>query len=331
MSHSSEVLPYSERSILVLGGSSGIGLEAVAEFRRLGAANVYIGTRSVDNYIGALTILERRKKVDVSKGIEPFIADVTDKAQIEVAAQAAKEQGLLTDVIFSQAGGMEGFTDELFSHHIDPIVDDYTLNTPLEELDQEKQAIVRERLAAMRTDLAVWTEEALPNAVAVNYQGTFDTIDTLANTFPDGFTGVFINSTWGHLSGTPGVEIPLLYRPVDLSKAMVRDRLLHDAARLVYQGIPMVELVASLVKDTKVGKMFNDFLLNLMTKEQREAVTGSAIHARDVVTATQSVLESNILEWQTIPRVLYVYAKDGILVTSEELELSAMYTTPYLF
>lgn len=331
MSRSSETLPYSERSILVLGGSSGIGLEAVAHFRGLGA-KVYIGSSRGETYLKALDDLERRRRMDVSSGILPFVADVRNKAQLEQAAVGIKTLGPnLTDVIFSQAGGMESFTEDLFKRHIDPIVDDYTLNTPLEELDQEKQAIVRERLAEMRADLAVWTEEALPNAVAVNYQGTFNAIDILGNRFPDGFTGVFYNSTWGHLSGTPGVEIPLLYRPIDLSKARVRNRLQDDGLKLLNQGIPIVELIASLVNDTKVGKMFNDFLLNIMTKDQREAVTSSSIHTRDVVAATKSALECSVSEWQTLPRILYAYAVKGVPVISEEMELSAMYTQPYLF
>lgn len=326
-----ETIPYSERSILVLGGSGGIGLEAAAYFRGLGA-KVYIGSSRGETYLKALDYLQRRKKMDASSGIFPFVADVRDRKQLEQAASGVKTfSPNLTDVIFSQAGGMESFTEELFRRHIDPTVDDYTLNTPLDELNQEKQAIVRERLAAMRADLAVWTDQALPQAIAVNYQGTFNAIEVLGEHFPDGFTGVFYNSTWGHLSGNPEIEIPLLYRPVDLSKAMVRDRLQQDGLKLFNQGIPMVELVASLVNDTRVGKMFNDFLLNLMSRAQREAIIDSSIRSRDVVEATKNIFESNSLQWAAYPKVLFVYGRDGQVVISDDFELSAMYTQPYLF
>ncbi len=324
---------YEGRSILVLGGSSGIGLEAVAEFKRLGADHVYVGTSNPAHYEDALTkTLQRRKKLDTSTGIHPFVADVTDKMQLATAALAIKRSGVeLTDVIFSQAGGMEGFTEKLFSRHIDPIVDDYTLNTPMDELKPEEQMIVKERLTAMRTDLEVWTDNALPRAIYVNCMGTFNALAVLGETFSNGFRGIFYNSTWGHLSGQDGVEIPLLYRPVDRSKALVRDRLELEGQYLAETGIPMGVVVASLVKDTKVGKMFNDFLLNLMSKEQREAIVNSSIYARDVVRATREMLESSPKEGLSYPQISFVYGRNGQAVVEDHLEMSAMYTIPYLF
>lgn len=323
---------YANRSVLVLGGSSGIGLKAVAEFARLGVANVYVGTRSADNFDKARTYLARREKLDVeSLPITPFYADVTDKMQVTIALQEIKRKGSgITDVIFSQAAGMESYTQKLFSDYMDSITE-YTFNTPIYELPKDKRKVVDEKLEQMRSALAQWTDDAMPHAIAVNYQGTFDAIDALRETFPNGFTGIFYNSTWGKLSGTPGVEIPFMYRPVDHSKAMVRDRLQRDGSQLAKQGIHMAEIVASLVNDTRVGKMFNDFFLNLMDKDQEEAVVSSSIQTRDVVAATKQVLDTDPREWPTHPRVLYVYKKEGKPVVDTSLELSAMYTTPYRF
>ncbi len=326
-----EDTPYSEGSILVLGGSSGIGLKAVAEFRRLGAENIYLGTSKPENFGQALRLLERREKVDVSSGIYPFPADVMDRTQIAQAAGVIKAKGpKLKYVVYSQAGGMEGFTTRLFSDHLDAI-SYYTFDTPIDELEAGDQSVVREKVEDMRRDLAIWTEEALPLAIAVNYQGTLNATEVFCEMFPDGFTGVFYNSTWGKLSGTPGVEIPLIYRPIDLSKAKARDWLQQEGMQLHNSGFHMSELVASLVSDTKVGKMFNDFLLNLMKEEQRVAVKSSSIYSRDVVAATRTILESNPSEWPNYPRVLYVYRQDGKVVTSDSLGLSAMYTMPYPF
>lgn len=327
-----EIIPYTERSILILGGSGGIGLKAVAEFSRLGAANVYIGTRSLENFNKAVEHLTRRERLDTdSLPIRPFHADVTDNSQIAQAAQDIKAKGLgITDVIFSQAGGMEIYMDKLFKDYMNPITE-YTFETPIYELSHDKRIIVEEKLEAMRAALKHWTEDAMPHAVAVNYEGTFNAIEVLGEMFPKGFTGIFYNSTWGELSGTPGIEIPLLYRPVDRSKAMVRDRLKRDAPELAIQGIYMAEVVASLVNDTKVGKMFNDFFINLMNKEQKEAVISSSIQTRDVVIATKQALDTDPLEWPTHPHVLYVYKKEGKPVVDTSLELSTMYTTPYRF
>jgi len=327
-----EKIPYTERSILVLGGSSGIGLKALAEFSRIGAANVYVGTRSLENFNKARDHLAKREKLDVdSLSIHPFHADVTDKTQIAKAAQEIRSKGLgITDVIFSQAGGMETYMKSLFTDYMDPITE-HTFNTPIYELPEDKRRIVEDKLGLMRLALAQWTEDAMAHTVAVNYQGTFHAIDVLGEIFPNGFTGVFYNSTWGELSGVPSIEIPLLYRPVDRSKAMVRDRLKQQGAGLAKQGIHMAEIVASLVNDTKVGKMFNDFFINLMDKEQKDAIVASSIQTQDVVRATKQVLDTDPLKWSTYPHILYVYKKGGQPVVDTSLELSAMYTTPYRF
>lgn len=327
-----EKIPYGERSFLVFGGTGGIGLKVAAEFAGLGAANVHVGTRSLENFNRAKTHLARRERLDVdSLPIHPFYADITDKMQIAQASQGIKQKGIeVTDVIFSQAAGMETFTQKLFADHLNPI-SEHTFQTPIDELPEDKRKIVEEKLGLMREDLKIWTEDAMPYAVAVNYQGTFDAIDVLGETFPKGFTGVFYNSTWGKLSGTPGVEIPLLYRPVNRSKAMVRDHLEQEGQELAKQGIYMAEVVASLVNDTRVGKMFNDFFLNLMYKEQKEAVVSSSIRIQDVVNATKQVLDTNPKGWPTYPYVLYVYKKGGKPVVDTSLELSAMYSTLYRF
>lgn len=327
-----EKIPYTERSILVLGGSGGIGLKAVAEFTRLGVANIYVGTRSLENFDKAIERLAKRERINGNSfTIHPFHADVTDKTQIAKAARVIKEKGLgITDVIFSQAGGMETYMQGLFSNHIDQISED-TFTTPIYELPGDKRRIVEYKLGLMRLDLAQWTEDAMPHAVAVNYEGTFNAIDVLGEIFPKGFTGIFYNSTWGELSGVKGIEMPLLYRPIDRSKAMVRDRLKQEGAELAKQGIHMAEIVASLVNDTKVGKMFNDFFLNLMDKEQKEAIVSSSIQTQDVVSATKQILDTDPLEWSTSPHVLYVYKKGGQSIVNTSLELSAMYTMPYRF
>lgn len=308
---------YEDRSILIFGGSSGIGLKAVAEFARQGAT-VYMGTRMPVNFERAKQQLARREKLNVNNlHIYPFYADVRRKREIEESAQEVGLMGgYLTDVVFCQAGGMDVFTERLFAQHLDPI-SEYTFDIPLEELNRSKRDIVEEKLAAMRRDLATWTAEAMPHAVAVNCQGTFDAIEVLEDTFSGKFKKILVNSTWGYLSGTEGVEIPLLYRPVDRSRAMLRDRLKQ-------KGVVMGVVVASLVTDTQVGKMFNDFFLNLMDPEQRQAVQDSSIQSRDVVQGIKMLLDSE-------PKNLFVYRKNGEVVFADSLELSAMYTHTYRF
>ncbi len=314
---------------IVWGGSNGIGLEAVADFKQQGVPSVYIGATSPKSYAQALDFLQKRKKIDTSTGFFPLVADITKELQLFHAVREIRPLDKIGDkrkvVVFSQAGGMNGYLGQLFEKHIDSIVDNYTFETPIDELSEEKRQVVEEALTIMRSDLEVWTQEAQPEADAVNYQGTFHAIDVMANELNGGFDGIFYNSTWGHLSGTPGLEIPLLYRPIDQSKALVRDRLQREDQQLRNNGIHMTELVASLVNDTRVGKMFNDFLLNLTYKEQREAIRTSSIRARDVVAATRSIYQDD-----NTSRVVFVYREDGKPVISDKLNLSAMYTSPYL-
>lgn len=322
---------YGDRTILVLGGSSGIGRKAVAEFARAGAT-VFVGTRKPENFDWAKQQIARREKLNPdSLIIFPFVADIKNKEQIENAVHDIRRREMaVTDVIFSQAGGMESYTSRLFKEHMDGI-NRYTLSTPIDELPENQRSEVEDKLSTMRQDLQVWTQEAMADAEAVNYHGTFQTMDILHDAFPLGFRAVFLNSTWGDLSGRTGVEIPMMYRPVDRTKAMVRDQLAAESFWFRYPGIHMGVVIASLVNDTNVGKMFNDFFLNLMDPQQREAVRSSSVQCQDVVAAIREVLDSDPNIWPSLPYNLYVYRKGGEVVIAETLELTAMYTQPYRF
>lgn len=319
------------RSILVFGGVSGIGRKVVAESLRAGV-RVYAGALIEEDFNTAIKYWKTREKLDTDNlPVSPFYTDIRDSKQIGQLAKDIKAQGKeLTDVIFSQAGGMEGFIQHLRDKHLDPLTP-YTLSTPIDELPVEEKKIAEDKVAAMKADLEVWTKEAFSSAVAVNFQGTFEAIDVLKNVFPNEFRTIYLNSTWGDLSGTEGVEIPLLYRAVDRSKGLARDKFEEEGQELAKMGIFTSIVIASLVSDTNVGKMFNDFFLNLMDKEQREAVKNSSVKTNDVWTAIRELLESNPNEWLSYPRKLYVYKKDGQVVLENKLELSAMYTHPYRF
>jgi NAD(P)-dependent dehydrogenase (short-subunit alcohol dehydrogenase family) len=322
--------PYNERSILVFGGASGIGLEAVTELKKLGTRNIYIGTSHLENFDKALQILKRNGVSDVSSGIYPFHADVQNKSELQKAAKEVKKIGSLTDVIFSHAGGMEGFTGKLLREYLIPIARD-TGGKSLYDLDKKTQELVKEKMKVMRENIEVWAKESIPHGISINYEGTFNAIDVFGEEFPDGYTGVFYNSTWGKLSGVKDVEIPLLYRPVDVSKGMTRDRLQKEGTQLAQKGIYMSEIVASLVNDTRVGKMFNTLLIPLLLPEQQEAIKASSVTAKDVVTATRKILESDPSVWGNYPEVLYVYTQNKKVIFESKLELSSMYTIPYPF
>lgn len=325
-----ETLPYSERSILVLGGAgaNSIGRAAVDHFHELNTRAIYIGTTQEVNF-------DRVKKDYEEKdlptdNLHPFVADVRDKASLLRATREIKSLGLgLTDVVYSHAGGMDGFLPQLLNQYLRPIRIKMRGASSLYRLDDAIQAEVQAMMVPMYEQIKIWREEAIPHGIAINYEGTFNAREVLRDEFSNGFTGVFINSTWGHLSSTPGVEIPLLYGPVDVSKAKVRDEVREKAELFYEEKTPMAMLIASLVRRTRVGKMFQDFLMSLSQPEQAAAIRSTAVDPEDVVGGIRMIIESNPNTWPNHQMELFVTGERGQPKYNDHLEMSAMYSIPY--
>lgn len=113
-----------DRSIIVFGGSSGIGRKIVAESAKAGA-EVWVVTRNPDNFTKGMQQLTRREKLDVAAlHIYPLVADIRDKKQMAEGVGEIKARGFqITDMISSQASGMDKFIDPLFRKHMDTITD----------------------------------------------------------------------------------------------------------------------------------------------------------------------------------------------------------------
>jgi len=325
-----ESLPYSERSILVLGGAgkNSIGLATVNQFYELNPRAIYIGTTQQANFDSVIEdYKDRGLPID---NLHPFVADVRDKSSLLAATREIKGLGLgLTDVVYSHAGGMDGFLPQLLNDYLRPIRVKMRGASSMYRLDESIQAEVQAMMTPMYEQIRIWREEAIPSGIAVNFDGTFNARDILTEEFPDGFTGVFINSTWGHLSGTPGVEIPLLYGPVDVSKAQVRDEVRKKHEQFYDEKTPMAMLIASLVRRTRVGKMFQDFLMPLSVPEQAAAIRNTAIDPEDVVEGIKMIIESDPNTWSKHQMELFVTGEGGQPKYSDQLEMSAMYSTPY--
>lgn len=319
-----------DHAILVLGGAgvNSIGRASVDKFYvDYPETQIYVGTTSQENFDRVRGQYE--KKGQPTDRLHPFVANVTDKLAVARAADQMKDNGhQLRVTIYGQAGGMEGFMPQLISDYLSPIRE-FTRGKPLHTLNPYQQRIIREIMDPMYQQIKAWRKENIPNGIAVNYKGTFNAQEVLIDKFPEGFLGIFLNSTWGHLSGVPGVEIPLLYGPVDLSKAMVRDRLRITGEMLHQQGYPHSELVASLVRKTRVGKTFQDYLMPLSDPEQAEAIKNSAIDPIDVVKGQKIIINSDPDSWLDHPFELFVTGKDGAATYSNKLDMSAMYSTPY--
>lgn len=325
-----ERLSLEGRSIVVFGGSSGIGRKIAYESAKAGAT-VYIGTRSPDNFNKGIQQLGRtakREGIDLSTLLPflPLVADVRDKTQLDRSVKDIQEQGAnVTDVVFSQASGMNQFVKSLFDNYIYGITD-LMHGIPIDELPPTTKEIVENKLATMRKELAVWNQEALPDAMAVNYRGTFDAIDVISSKCSHGFRAIYLNSTWGDQGGGP-----LMYQVVEQSKMAARDRFKTEGPQLAQMDIPTAIVIASLVTDTNVGKMFRDFFFNLMDQDQRKAVADSSITTADVWTAAKNILLSDPTHWSSYPFNIYISRINGFPTIGNSVEPSAMYTRPYRF
>lgn len=324
-----ETLTTHEQSVLIFGGSgiNSIGRATVDYFYQQNARDIWIGSTSWENYSKVLRDYE--KKGLPTARFHPFVVDITDKKAVAAAANQVRNEGhQISYVVFSQAGGMDSFIPKLLNDYLIPIRA-IALGKSIYEVGEKQKKAVEEIMAPMYEQIRVWREENIPRGMEVNYFGTINALGILASTFPDGFTGVFINSTWGYLSGTEGVEIPLLYGPVDIPKAMVRDKLRQDGRILYEHGYPIAELIASLVRKTRVGRMFFDYLLPITDPEQAQAIKETSVNPEDVAEGTGIIIGRNPDEWEKYPLELFVTGKDRQAVFTDHLEMSAMYSKPY--
>ncbi|PHV02095.1 oxidoreductase [Iodobacter sp. BJB302] len=88
--------PFHNKTILVTGASSGIGLASAQAFWAHGAKRVYITGRDANKLASAVSVLGQN-----AVGV---VADVADLAQIEQLKTTIAEHGDTLDVIFANAG-----------------------------------------------------------------------------------------------------------------------------------------------------------------------------------------------------------------------------------
>lgn len=257
----------SDRTILITGGTGGVGLEAARALRERGA-KIIIGSRDPARYAEAAAELGEN-------GVHPFIADITDQKQVEDQLDLLRSSGLEpTDVILSSAGGMEAVLRDLAR-----------LTIGLRKLRGAELAQSHE---AARNELAPLVAATRELAMSVNCAGPVMLLDRLLPAMPTGGSVTFYSSLWA--SFYPHPQVPIYYEAVAEGKQAL-ERWLEDQARVwTSRRMTFAVISANLILNTRMGYLLDRFSTNLMLEADRERWRSSYVTCAQLVEATLDVL-----------------------------------------
>jgi NAD(P)-dependent dehydrogenase (short-subunit alcohol dehydrogenase family) len=283
--------PLAGRNVLITGGTSGTGLETAIELHKLGA-QIIIGTRNEDNFNKSATILGNEK-------VQPFIADLSDEAQIKNAIAKLKSQNLRpTDIVHSAAGGMESFLQKsgFKLRRLQRITD-----------ESEKQ----EKISELRTELIEKVKLSLPEAKRINYEGPKIFFEQMADILAPNSKIIYYSSLWSSVFGQKEADIPEFYKGIASTKNLFERWMDENADKLVKRGIYPAIISGHLIADSKAGKAVSHFILPLASPQSKELMEKSFIAKTDMVKATLDALQSDPKKWDEVPLRLFV-TREGI-------------------
>lgn len=306
-----ESLPYRERTLVAFGGTSGTGLSAAGEFAKLGGRVIVVTSDpQLARYDSSLSLITRLGIP--TERFSPAAANLKQPDQIDALAKTLKREGVRpTDILLSAAGGMDEFAGDFLLEMLE-------INAMLRSnlSDDEKDRNIKGKIAEIRKKLEEeWLPASYENAVAVNYRGQVNTIETFAKHFPKGFSLVFYNSIFGHIG-----EGPLHYRNV-LTKKMTSNWLKVNAENLAERDIYTSEIVAPVIGDTKVGKVITRYMSPLFPASLQERINDTTVTRKDVVEATRSFWDLTPQEHarNPTPDTIFVTRHQGNLLIAREL------------
>jgi NAD(P)-dependent dehydrogenase (short-subunit alcohol dehydrogenase family) len=259
-----------DRTVLITGGTGGVGLKAAHALRALGA-EVIIGSRDMNRY--ALTSTELG-----SQGVHPFIADVTNSRQVERALDLMSGSGLMaTDVIHAAAGGMEPLLPDVARL----VVGLRKFRGP--GLDQAHAAALEE-LASLVTG----TRDLAMN---VNYQAPSRLLDLLVQRMPDGGSVTFYSSLWASMH--PHRQTPVFYKAVAEAKQALERWLENQAGKWRPRRITTSVISANVVLDTRMGHLLDRWCAEPLPPADRERLRSTYVKCSELVEATLGVLDNS--------------------------------------
>jgi NAD(P)-dependent dehydrogenase (short-subunit alcohol dehydrogenase family) len=253
---------------LITGGTGGVGFEAAKALRREGATLI-LGSRDPERF--AKTAAELG-----NDGIHPFIADITDSAEVDRQLTLMRLGGLdPTDVIHSAAGGME------------PLLRDVArLTAGLRKLHGSE---LDRAHAAARAEVAPLVANTRELAMAVNCVYPSRLLDALAPKLPAGGTVTFYSSLWASLHpDTP--QVPVFYEAVAEGKQALERWLERRANAWAALGITTTVISAQPILNTRMGYLLDRFCGDILSPDDRERWRSSCVSCSDLVDATLELL-----------------------------------------
>lgn len=325
-----EVLPYSNRTLIAFGGTSGTGLAAASEFANLGGRVIVVTSDPTLGRYEKIFPLAKRLGVAVER-FSPAVADLKRESQIDGFFQDLKRNGVEpTDILLSAAGGMDNFSEEFLLALVEL---NAVLGSDLEF--HEKERVITRKIQDIRKRLIEdWLPNSREDAEQINFHGQVRALKKFSKT-PAGSNdkgvrkAIFYNSIFGN----SGVGPPH-YQNV-LTKKMTTDWLKAHAAELANKGVHTAEIVAPVIADTKVGKVILRFMLPFFPPSLQERINDTTVTRKDVVEVTKSFWNLTPEDHQTNPKpdTIFVTRHNGALIIARELpeELSKIDVSQFPF
>jgi len=251
------------RTILVTGGTSGVGLAVAIAAHRLGA-QVVVGSRSHDSYAAAA---EQVGDMDVS----PFIADMASADSVDAALDKIPRPD---DIVHAAAGGLESL--------LRPLLRAAARIRRVPEGPERETALAHER-----DGMARLVDESAPGVFKINQTGPRLLIERLAPRLPDGGRIIVYSSLWSE--GVRSGSCPAFYSSVAESKRQFEDWL-DETARGWGGRISAAVIVGHLISDTAMGKLIDRNLLPLMPQEVAGPFRAGYVTVDETANATIGLL-----------------------------------------
>jgi NAD(P)-dependent dehydrogenase (short-subunit alcohol dehydrogenase family) len=257
-----------ERTILITGGTGGVGLEAARALLARGA-RVIIGSRDPDRFATAAAELGH-------EGVHPFIADLINPQQVEREIEILRNRGLRpTDVIHAAAGGMESVLRDLVR-----------LMIGLRGLIGHEKDRAH---AAARDELAPLVAASREFALTVNCKAPSQLLDLIVPSMAAGGTVTFYSHLWASLYPHP--QVPIYYDAVAESKHAFEGWLERHASEWASHGITTAIISTNLIGNTRMGSLLDRFCAEPMPAADRLRWRSSFVNCSDIVDATLGVID----------------------------------------